>query len=177
MLSGLKEKPQIAWKYSLEHSTGIEIDLVTAGRPDGLLVLTREANIIDGNAELAFIDWETGSVKWSVELTSRFREKNYKIISGTDAIKSNLPGDMIGVMVETDESGYETHNRMLLYRGSNGEFVREISLGKGSLYVADSGAVYLVEPIGSGQSSDTDTTRSEERRVGKECRSRWSPYH
>ena len=23
----------------------------------------------------------------------------------------------------------------------------------------------------------TDTERSEERRVGKECRSRWSPYH
>ena len=24
---------------------------------------------------------------------------------------------------------------------------------------------------------DTDFDRSEERRVGKECRSRWSPYH
>ena len=24
---------------------------------------------------------------------------------------------------------------------------------------------------------DVPTTRSEERRVGKECRSRWSPYH
>ena len=24
---------------------------------------------------------------------------------------------------------------------------------------------------------DEDTVRSEERRVGKECRSRWSPYH
>ena len=24
---------------------------------------------------------------------------------------------------------------------------------------------------------DSDTNRSEERRVGKECRSRWSPYH
>ena len=24
---------------------------------------------------------------------------------------------------------------------------------------------------------DVDLTRSEERRVGKECRSRWSPYH
>ena len=24
---------------------------------------------------------------------------------------------------------------------------------------------------------NSDTTRSEERRVGKECRSRWSPYH
>ena len=29
--------------------------------------------------------------------------------------------------------------------------------------------------IGSG--SDGSQTRSEERRVGKECRSRWSPYH
>ena len=27
------------------------------------------------------------------------------------------------------------------------------------------------------QASARDTTRSEERRVGKECRSRWSPYH
>ena len=26
-------------------------------------------------------------------------------------------------------------------------------------------------------SSDQDLDRSEERRVGKECRSRWSPYH
>ena len=26
-------------------------------------------------------------------------------------------------------------------------------------------------------SSDRDAERSEERRVGKECRSRWSPYH
>ena len=25
--------------------------------------------------------------------------------------------------------------------------------------------------------SDSDLMRSEERRVGKECRSRWSPYH
>ena len=25
--------------------------------------------------------------------------------------------------------------------------------------------------------TDDWTTRSEERRVGKECRSRWSPYH
>ena len=30
---------------------------------------------------------------------------------------------------------------------------------------------------GSGSVLATNTTRSEERRVGKECRSRWSPYH
>ena len=28
-----------------------------------------------------------------------------------------------------------------------------------------------------GLGKTTVTTRSEERRVGKECRSRWSPYH
>ena len=29
----------------------------------------------------------------------------------------------------------------------------------------------------SGAAAAADLTRSEERRVGKECRSRWSPYH
>ena len=31
--------------------------------------------------------------------------------------------------------------------------------------------------IGEAFKSPDDTLRSEERRVGKECRSRWSPYH
>ena len=40
--------------------------------------------------------------------------------------------------------------------------------------------VTWVEPVvrmrvGSGQI--VESSRSEERRVGKECRSRWSPYH
>ena len=34
------------------------------------------------------------------------------------------------------------------------------------------GAVRARQPVAAG-----GTTRSEERRVGKECRSRWSPYH
>ena len=33
------------------------------------------------------------------------------------------------------------------------------------------------ERPGPGHIMGTDLTRSEERRVGKECRSRWSPYH
>src|SRR3712207_9141072 len=31
-------------------------------------------------------------------------------------------------------------------------------------------------PVTPGMAVRTDTARSEERRVGKECRSRWSPY-
>ena len=40
--------------------------------------------------------------------------------------------------------------------------------------------IYLAHVESEGGADDaqvTDCTRSEERRVGKECRSRWSPYH
>ena len=37
--------------------------------------------------------------------------------------------------------------------------------------------VELYRPIVIGDAIDDYINRSEERRVGKECRSRWSPYH
>src|SRR3712207_7379749 len=43
---------------------------------------------------------------------------------------------------------------------------------------ADSSALFCRLPPPPGiHSADKRPTRSEERRVGKECRSRWSPYH
>src|SRR5215813_15603347 len=41
--------------------------------------------------------------------------------------------------------------------------------------VAESSVTMLDRPSAGGV--PTSSTRSEERRVGKECRSRWSPYH
>ena len=38
-------------------------------------------------------------------------------------------------------------------------------------------AEYLARPLPDIFYEITDKWRSEERRVGKECRSRWSPYH
>ena len=35
----------------------------------------------------------------------------------------------------------------------------------------------IVQPFIDGTEYTCDVFRSEERRVGKECRSRWSPYH
>ena len=35
----------------------------------------------------------------------------------------------------------------------------------------------VIEGIDDGDGDFLDAVRSEERRVGKECRSRWSPYH
>ena len=40
-------------------------------------------------------------------------------------------------------------------------------MGKITVTPCDIEGLYVIEP----------TVRSEERRVGKECRSRWSPYH
>ena len=34
-----------------------------------------------------------------------------------------------------------------------------------------------INEILNEEDMESSTTRSEERRVGKECRSRWSPYH
>ena len=36
-------------------------------------------------------------------------------------------------------------------------------------------AIYRIDAIYTDYAKESD--RSEERRVGKECRSRWSPYH
>ena len=36
---------------------------------------------------------------------------------------------------------------------------------------------YLQAAVEAAKENAISTTRSEERRVGKECRSRWSPYH
>ena len=51
--------------------------------------------------------------------------------------------------------------------------------GHGNLYLGDFGiAAWLGEkPLHNGHVMGTAHYRSEERRVGKECRSRWSPYH
>ena len=47
--------------------------------------------------------------------------------------------------------------------------------------LAEEIALIMGKPLGKAtvtKFSDGEiTTRSEERRVGKECRSRWSPYH
>ena len=46
--------------------------------------------------------------------------------------------------------------------------------------IRDFNQLKMLKAFADTQMSSTDmvgTTRSEERRVGKECRSRWSPYH
>ena len=48
-----------------------------------------------------------------------------------------------------------------------------ITMALAALALAAGGAAPLILPVGA----QPKPVRSEERRVGKECRSRWSPYH
>src|ERR1044071_1643322 len=70
----------------------------------------------------------------------------------------------------------------LLAEGLNAPAVLvSIPDGSGRLLVADqSGVIHRLDRNGKRSEQpflDLRTKRSEKRRVGKECRSRWSPYH
>src|SRR2546428_243205 len=71
--------------------------------------------------------------------------------------------DARGIFYSTDQSGAGAdplfQNRGTVVKNGLGSFRTEYD--------------YINDDLGSGQAQ----TRSEERRVGKECRSRWSPYH
>ena len=68
----------------------------------------------------------------------------------------------------------------LYTRGEHGKIDRELMVGTGVTIIAKrSGQVDSVDAsriVVRADDGETDD-RSEERRVGKECRSRWSPYH
>src|SRR5256885_641852 len=55
----------------------------------------------------------------------------------------------------------------------------EIAVSRAALGIATGGMVEDPDrhPVGGEPGERVDVVRSEERRVGKECRSRWSPYH
>ena len=56
--------------------------------------------------------------------------------------------------------------------------VREYNEGVNGLQIAESISSRLAQDVlACGVNGETYDLRSEERRVGKECRSRWSPYH
>ena len=64
----------------------------------------------------------------------------------------------------------ETRDLSIQFGGLKAVSHLDLTIEKGELYG-------LIGPNGAGKTTVFNMLRSEERRVGKECRSRWSPYH
>ena len=85
-----------------------------------------------------------------------------------EAVLVDRSGNLLlrGGNVEVTERDCTGHAETALMRAASGRFSRA--------ELPSTGAVCRsARPAGA----DPRLTRSEERRVGKECRSRWSPYH
>ena len=77
--------------------------------------------------------------------------------------KFKLPEDKIAL----HPTKYRDESRLMVLHRRTGEI--EHKMFKDVLNYFDDKDVFIF--------NDTKVFRSEERRVGKECRSRWSPYH
>ena len=77
----------------------------------------------------------------------------------------------IGIMAHIDAGKTTTSERILFYTGLTHK-IGEVHDGAATMDWMEQ-----EQERGITITSAATTTRSEERRVGKECRSRWSPYH
>src|SRR5256886_7791882 len=92
--------------------------------------------------------------------SSRRRHTRFDCDWSSDVCSSDLNIDLIAGMVEETEANWRECVRKTI----------ELS--------PDSVTVYEMEiPYNTTIYKQMKAERSEERRVGKECRSRWSPYH
>ena len=87
---------------------------------------------------------------------------SYKQAEGMDEIKGYFSSSELIVPIS------ESRNSKLTLSGKPTEHFESMTVGTVTVNVTTDD---------SGDAGDSTITRSEERRVGKECRSRWSPYH
>ena len=113
-----------------------------------------DLRVSDLDAALAFYD----ELLPALGFTERFHGESWKVWATTEA----LPATAYFAVTEEREH-VANSNRIAFWVESRAEVDR----------VAE-----LARQAGAGDlSGPKEMPRSEERRVGKECRSRWSPYH
>ena len=132
---------------------------------------------LQGEAEIRLVPFDGG---WTIE-TVRFDVKDAKTwtVAHVKPACSRWYGDM-ACLVSDETSGVALRAYDPLLRTACDEIPNR---DPHSLYDAPDLAFYPTpEQVSSGlmiraDAPDNFVGRSEERRVGKECRSRWSPYH
>src|SRR3712207_5323890 len=107
-------------------------------------------------------------------------------IEATEAIRTELPEVEVVALTSVLEDGAVTGAiragaiGYLLKNTRSEELIRAIKgAAAGQVQLAPEAAARLMHEVRVPERPEelTERERSEERRVGKECRSRWSPYH
>src|SRR3989442_10890026 len=88
--------------------------------------------------------------------------------SGRRELAVDVIPDRLGPLENEREIGGRPHARLPLHEGKAQVFERGHGFGE---------RFARVPPCPQCLCPGLESLRSEERRVGKECRSRWSPYH
>ena len=136
----------------------------------------RMTNIIDKLLKIAALD--EGRATESVELDlAEYLQKyvnDFKVLEplrpvelSANTLKITAPYDLIDTLISNLISNVRIHTPI--------DAPLRITLKDKNLIIEDGGPGLKVIPDKPFQRFDK--SRSEERRVGKECRSRWSPYH
>ena len=165
-------------------------------------IRSRRANGFPPNLLFSLVGWllltvspgtnqtATITVKTSdSDVAGRTDEVRFDFTAGANAIYGTIfqdldrngvrdPGDppvaLVPVFLDTNGNNTADAGEALTYTDRGGQYAFT------DLPLAPQSQVVFSTDFNNGapaQFSGVTTTRSEERRVGKECRSRWSPYH
>ena len=140
----------------------------------GDLFYNSRANMapIDGNFYLYPLDKSFDADGKDLNATPNGSFYTFTSRLGLDVTGPDIGKARSSAKIETDFGGFSGSNTMLRIR----QAYVNLDWGKSAYMDRSRGNQFLRNGIFSDDSKKT-FRRSEERRVGKECRSRWSPYH
>ena len=107
------------------------------------------------------------------------QEKGYDIITTREPGGVEIAERIRDVILDVNHVAMDNKTELLLYMAARRQhYVEKVlpALEAGKVVLIDRFIDSSIAYQGAGRGLDKDI-RSEERRVGKECRSRWSPYH
>ena len=147
-----------------------ELDLIVAGTKEAVNMVEAGAKELDEETMLKAIMFAHENIKKICEFQEEFSK-----LYGKENIEFEKPEVLPLVRNFIDTNGYERLQQAVLTTGKKNREDAVDSLEEELMekFIQENYSNVPEEEL----PEDIITTRSEERRVGKECRSRWSPYH
>ena len=158
--------------YSLVHDDlpAMDNDEYRRGKKTTHAVYGEAMGILAGDA-LLNLAYETAAKAFDMEVTDARVARAFTVLAKKAGMYGMVGGQVVDVESEKSDDCPITREKLdFIYRLKTGALIESSMMIGAILAGASSDEVSRVEQIAA-------KLRSEERRVGKECRSRWSPYH